>query len=483
MFCLPDRRQKFLLALIIFATALLLISCASEEAAWQAAEQEGTIESYAAYLSKYPKGKHVKEAMKTLEELVWRKAEVDYTIESFGEYLELFPEGEYAWLAKEIAFYFIAHTSTEDRTEAEIGSYYADLVRFAPDEVRDASLILSEKWNELNGLRWVDDNRLEADRPQEVIQAAETIWDYTEQRHRFRLGVYLASPKARITVEQGYEKADLINLPFYKYAEIILKNAGFEVVKADATAYDATLHIEAMGIPDGSNYEESGGSTSAWHWTKAIVRGNISFSAENKTRRWEFSGTEGPIGIIFKAYPTPNHAPFEEAFYQGFVPELFKAVVEMKGFSPLIATLLDDVSNQRQDAARVLIEFGDPAVEPLINALKNENYIIRQQAAMLLGKIGDTRAVEPLISAFKDVNVYVASYASNALVKIGEPAVEPLIAALQDEDWQVRVLAARALGKIGDARAVEPLVAAREDEDSRVQKEIDDALKKFGWMP
>lgn len=38
--------------------------------------------------------------------------------------------------------------------------------------------------------------------------------------------------------------------------------------------------------------------------------------------------------------------------------------------------------------------------------------------------------------------------AIEALVKIGEPAVEPLIEALRDRDWEVREAAVNALGKI-----------------------------------
>jgi WD40 repeat protein len=50
------------------------------------------------------------------------------------------------------------------------------------------------------------------------------------------------------------------------------------------------------------------------------------------------------------------------------------------------------------------------------------------------------------------------SAAGDALARIGEPAVGPLIAALKDERADLRHLAAWALGKIGDTRAVEPLI-------------------------
>ena len=47
-----------------------------------------------------------------------------------------------------------------------------------------------------------------------------------------------------------------------------------------------------------------------------------------------------------------------------------------------------------------------------------------------------------------------------AVATLGEPAVPPLIEALRDGDGYVRSGAAEALGKIGDRRAVEPLIAA-----------------------
>lgn len=47
----------------------------------------------------------------------------------------------------------------------------------------------------------------------------------------------------------------------------------------------------------------------------------------------------------------------------------------------------------------------------------------------------------------------------------GVRAVDPLIQALKDEDDDVREAAADALGDIGDGRAVEPLTQALNDKD------------------
>ena len=66
------------------------------------------------------------------------------------------------------------------------------------------------------------------------------------------------------------------------------------------------------------------------------------------------------------------------------------------------------------------------------------------------------------------------------LLGIGRPSVEILIEYLQDEDWLVREAAADLLGKIGDHRAVEPLMERlRTDKDTGV-KEL--ALKSLGLI-
>jgi HEAT repeat protein len=78
----------------------------------------------------------------------------------------------------------------------------------------------------------------------------------------------------------------------------------------------------------------------------------------------------------------------------------------------------------------------------------------------------------------------VREAAAWALRRIGDKrAVEPLIQALRDEDHDVRRAAAEALGTIGDPRAVEPLIRALRDENWEVRKAAVEALDKLGWKP
>jgi len=149
---------------------------------------------------------------------------------------------------------------------------------------------------------------------------------------------------------------------------------------------------------------------------------------------------------------------------------------------PLIKALRDKGWDVRHDAATALGKIGDYAVEPLIKALEDENGNVRECAAEALGDIGDKRAVEPLIKTLGDDESYICKVAVESLGWIGDKrAVEPpLIKALGDKDEYVRNCAAEALGKIGDKRAVEPLIKALGDEDEGVRWSAAIALGKIG---
>ncbi|MFB0544704.1 MAG: HEAT repeat domain-containing protein, partial [Asgard group archaeon] len=60
-----------------------------------------------------------------------------------------------------------------------------------------------------------------------------------------------------------------------------------------------------------------------------------------------------------------------------------------------------------------------------------------------------------------------------------ERVVEPLIEALKDEDNVVRMVAASTLSKIGDTRSIEALTQALKDEDEEVRKAAKKALEKI----
>lgn len=79
----------------------------------------------------------------------------------------------------------------------------------------------------------------------------------------------------------------------------------------------------------------------------------------------------------------------------------------------------------------------------------------------------------------KDNNEQVQQYSMGALLNIGEPAVEPLILALKSQDSNIKMCATIVLGEIGDKRAIEPVKQLFNDTDERVQTEARNAYNKL----
>jgi HEAT repeat protein len=199
--------------------------------------------------------------------------------------------------------------------------------------------------------------------------------------------------------------------------------------------------------------------------------------------------------------------PEEKAFYLLALRKLDELVkIGEPAVEPLIGALKDRSKDVRRSAALALGKIRDArAVEPLIDALKDRSKDVRGSAALALGEIGDKRAVLPLIGSLKDSYWWVRRRAALALekigwkprsqdemiayllalekrdelAKIGEPAIEPLIRVLKDWDQDVRRSAALTLGRIGEP-AVEPLIGALKDRNKDVRKSVALALGRIG---
>jgi len=142
-----------------------------------------------------------------------------------------------------------------------------------------------------------------------------------------------------------------------------------------------------------------------------------------------------------------------------------------RAIEPLIIALRDKEEDVRDSAARALASIGKPAVEPLIVAATSTHVFTRTGAVRALGDIKDPRAVEPLIALLKKGprdNYHDIPRLSMVLAAFGEPAVEPLIVALKDTDERIRFVAAWALEAIQGDRAVEALMAALWNKDMTV---------------
>jgi HEAT repeat protein len=161
--------------------------------------------------------------------------------------------------------------------------------------------------------------------------------------------------------------------------------------------------------------------------------------------------------------------------------EALGEVGDSRAVEPLVTALKnDEFSGVRWKAAEALSKLGSPAVPALIGALRHDDDDVRWKAAIALGEIGDPQAIEPLILLLCDEDRFVKSHAALALGSIGEPAINPLLRALREGDGNLRWGAAIALGKIRDPRAIEPLIRALADKYENVRAESASSLAAMG---
>jgi len=139
------------------------------------------------------------------------------------------------------------------------------------------------------------------------------------------------------------------------------------------------------------------------------------------------------------------------------IDDSFNALRDVEGASEREEARMSTVIN--------LLGIGRPSVEILLEYLEDEDWLVREAAADLLGKIGDVRAVDPLMKRLA-----------------------------MDQDTGVKELAIKALGLIGDARptqlylesipirplrvyAMEALAKIKDVEVLRPHKELFDRLR------
>jgi len=139
---------------------------------------------------------------------------------------------------------------------------------------------------------------------------------------------------------------------------------------------------------------------------------------------------------------------------------------ERRAIMPLIATLRKTGAREGAGVA-ALIKIGEPAVVPLIGALRDKEPLARRGAANALGHLRDSRAVEPLMAALRDGEASVRCEAALALVEIGRPAMHALIAALRDADHEGKTRMAMVLSGFSERQAKDTLASLTAEQERR----------------
>jgi HEAT repeat protein len=143
---------------------------------------------------------------------------------------------------------------------------------------------------------------------------------------------------------------------------------------------------------------------------------------------------------------------------------------------PLARALHDGDWQVREVAIEALGQVGSPAVETLLKLLRD--WEVRKYAIAALGKIRDERVLEPLMLQLR--NDEFKDDAVDALVELGGPCVPRLISALKDKDENVRKCAVLALGRIKDLDAIDPLIEMLGDKDWFTRLTASAALESIG---
>ena len=143
---------------------------------------------------------------------------------------------------------------------------------------------------------------------------------------------------------------------------------------------------------------------------------------------------------------------------------------------PLVRCLRDGDWQVREAGIEALVMIGSPAVDMLLRYVRD--YDARKPAIKTLGKINDERVLEPLISLMR--NDEFKDDATWALAELGKPAVGRLLELLKDPDETTRKQAILALGEIKDASCVDSLIERLKDADWFIRLSAASALEKIG---
>ncbi len=143
---------------------------------------------------------------------------------------------------------------------------------------------------------------------------------------------------------------------------------------------------------------------------------------------------------------------------------------------PIARALRDGDWQVREVAIEAMGQIGSPAVETLLKLLRD--WDVRKYAILALGKIRDERVLDPLMLQLR--NDEFKDDAINALVELGEPAVPKFIAALKDKDENVRKSAVLGLGRIKNSEAIDPLIQMLADKDWFTRLTAAAALESIG---
>jgi HEAT repeat protein len=176
------------------------------------------------------------------------------------------------------------------------------------------------------------------------------------------------------------------------------------------------------------------------------------------------------IGLLIRALVNPNEEVCRRT-------SLALVTIGEPAVDPLIRAIADQDPGIRRGVIEVLGQIGNTkAIAPTIGALDDPERLVRIEAVRALAALG-VPAIAPLMQVFREGDIRMKSSAMEALWMLGQPATTPLIMVLRDDQVDVRKRAALLLGEIGDQKAVDHITGLLADDNVAVRREAFEALE------
>lgn len=149
---------------------------------------------------------------------------------------------------------------------------------------------------------------------------------------------------------------------------------------------------------------------------------------------------------------------------------------------PLIEAMKDENTPVRHKAAEILGNMGDVVVGRLIDIVNTEEGEYKRFASFALKVTGSRESIDYFASAINDEDFGVRKIAVRSLgeLKATDKIDDVAKIMVEEEDWGVRLAAIRALGDMEVEEAIDPIKKARRKEkDKDFKKAANKAIKKI----
>ena len=158
-----------------------------------------------------------------------------------------------------------------------------------------------------------------------------------------------------------------------------------------------------------------------------------------------------------------------------------KSKIESEAKERRISRISKDISNVIKEEFLTPTDYiiDDPDDDKAKKSIMYERKRIDIRMDEIIKQLREN-AIPVLIDLYKNYGKNERKFAEKALWRIREYlAIEPLIQALSDENWHIRRIIVGQLGAIGDAKAIEALVKASKDDIKEVREAAIDTLKQI----